>query len=78
MKMLYFSKFWLNLYTIIEWTYFNLNSNFLVLQMGVITKWCNKKNWKNMEYGTREHHKTKVNQQQFCSTKKNPFKRLSK
>ena len=43
MKMLYFSKFWLNLYTIIEWTYFNLNSNFLVLQMGVITKWCNKK-----------------------------------
>ena len=31
-----------------------------------------------MEYGTREHHKTKVNQQQFCGTKKNPFKRLSK
>ena len=78
MKMLFFSKFLLNLYTIIEWTYFNLNSNFLVLQMGVITKWCNKKNWKNMEYGTRENHKTKVNQQQFCSTKKNPFKRLSK
>ena len=49
MKMLFFSKFWLNLYTIIEWTYFNLNSSFLVLQMGVITKWCNTKNWKTME-----------------------------
>lgn len=71
MKMLFFSKFWLNLYTIIEWMYFNLNSSFLVLQMGVITKWCNTKNWKNMEQYQWTNNS-------FANTKKNPFKRLSK
>ena len=43
--------------------------------MGVITKWRNRKDWKDTEQ--YPHHNTKANQQSFRRTNKHPFKGIT-